>query len=267
MYDYHNTLRAGHAASSPWWAFGRWIEKRTLCGSTPLCRTRALECHRLAETAQISADSMTPGGRNWIRSVGHGTAAQPVMTWSSCYCSSHPPCGCPGRASTGPRSSTTSSPACRSRRWRWPTSLAGRSNGPPPTSGCWRAWPRGGRDHRAAARYGPATPLPALSGPPLRCAAERVVPDGIACTECDHPVRRRSAKPRSSRCWCSSAGWSCSGWQLWLLYRAGGASHVALRTDPHRPREAFRPKPGRYATLVAIIGCIIMAIASSAIRS
>ena len=73
-------------------------------------------------------------------------------------------CGCPGRASTGPRSSTTSSPACRSSFWRSPTSSPSCGTALRSAPGCSRASPAALAHPRGAAAVAAAPPLCGLAG-------------------------------------------------------------------------------------------------------
>ena len=144
MYDYHNYLRATHPASSPWWAWPLdlkpvWFEQSELRRRHHGRHLRHRQPGRLLAGHPGRGVGLLAG----VEAPQPGAGAH-GHRWSCA-------CGCPGRASTAPRSSTTSSRRCRSRSWRWPTS-----------------WPSCGTAHRRGRGAWPrSAPRLAIIGAPL----------------------------------------------------------------------------------------------------
>ena len=109
MYDYHNDLRATHAASLA--VVG--LAARPQAGLVLPGRLRRQHDRASSTTpATWSSSGSSIPAVAWVALVRPGAGAASSLTF---VLHRHRlRCGCPGRASTGPRSSTTSSPRCRS---------------------------------------------------------------------------------------------------------------------------------------------------------
>ncbi len=107
MYDYHNNLRATHAASSPWWAWPLdlkpvWFYAGSFAGDT----SAAVYDHGSLVTWWMAVPAIGFVAVAGVQALVAGAGVR------GDHCSSA--CGCRGRGSTGRRSSTTTTRACRS---------------------------------------------------------------------------------------------------------------------------------------------------------
>ena len=213
MYDYHNNLRATHAASSPWWAWPAnlkpvWFYQDSFAGPhgrRDLRRRQpghlvALDPGlRLRRLAGLPAPQPRPGaGRDHVRLRS----------------------GCPGPGSTGRPSSTTTTRRCRSCSSPWPTSWPSSGTGRRAGRGSWPA--AAGRGRRPGAGRPVAPPRPAVR---RSIDVEKANPGSQACSgaaslsvSLSGPAGRRPRRARHRR----RPRWSGSCWRSIAAAADGG---------------------------------------------
>ena len=196
MYNYHNNLRAAHPASSPWWAWPLdlkpvWFYQASFAGNTSAAIYDA--GNLVIWWLEIPAIAFVAWQAFKRRSLALGL----ILSASSSS-------GCPGARSTGRRSSTTTTRACRSWSSPWPTSWPSCGTAPRAGPGCWpgsrRPSPSSGRAccGRSRDRCATSSGVDAANPAPPACV------DSTPATSSDHgQAARRSASSWSSRRSCS----------------------------------------------------------------
>jgi Gpi18-like mannosyltransferase/predicted membrane-bound dolichyl-phosphate-mannose-protein mannosyltransferase len=245
MYDYHNTLRAGHAAASPWWAWPLdlkpvWFYQHGFGDGTTgvIYDAENLVMIWLAIPAMAFAAWAAWRRRSLSLTLLVLLFAAMWLPWSRV-----------DRASFQYHVFTSLPFAALALAYF----LAELWHGPSP--GTWLM----ARIAAAVAIIGPPLlwlgrqPLCLLSGSAAAHSAEGGS-DGIACGAITRSTQVSEAALASVLI--LLLGLAVLGWQLWLLYRAGGAAAGPIRIG----RVSIPAEAGPFATLVAIVVAVVVAI-------
>ena len=242
MYDYHNNLRATHAASSPWWAWPFDLK--------PVWFYQAGFANNTTGVIYDSGNLVT----FWL--------AIPAVAWAACVGVAAPqPAAHPDRAALPGHVAAVD--AHRSRHLPVPRlqQPAVRGAGPRLSPGravaraaagrvAAGAGRRGARDPRSALMWLFRQPLCALAGTNI------VHPDGIACG----PITRSTNVSEAAfvSVLVVLVGFSVLGWLLWLASRRPGP--LAIIRLPNRQRVAVSPQGALFATLAVMLLAIAVVV-------
>jgi predicted membrane-bound dolichyl-phosphate-mannose-protein mannosyltransferase len=245
MYNYHNTLRAGHAASSPWWAWlfdlkPVWFYQHGFADGTTgvIYDSENLVLVWLAIPAIAFAAWAAWHRRSLALAFVVLMFAVMLLPWSRI-----------DRATFQYHVFTSLPFAVLALAYF----LAELWHGPP--RGAWLV----ARIAAAVAIIGPPLlwlgrqPLCLLSGSTAAHTAEGGG-DGIACGAITRSTDVSEAALASALV--LVIGLAVLGWQLWLLYRAGGSSAGPLRIG----RFAIPSEAAPFATLVVILVAVVAAV-------